>query len=196
MDLNVLTSFVSLVLAVSLAAERLVTSLKTLFPGLADEKKTPAQEVDLRADRPRSFGVQLLAFVASWATSAMLADSKQIGLASLVGTITIGPATAGLHVPVLIMGLLASGGSAFWNNLLGYTKAAKDTKQVEKASNTLPYHAQAEASGVVAVDSGMAATAGGRAKARDPKAVARIGELSQPAFGLEVSRLIRRKEDA
>lgn len=51
MTIENLTILVSLILAVSLASDRLVTMIKTLAPEyLADEAKTEVQEADLVAD--------------------------------------------------------------------------------------------------------------------------------------------------
>jgi hypothetical protein len=55
MIIDNLTAFVALILAISLASERLVTFIKTIFPKLADEAKTEAQEVDLDKDKGRRF---------------------------------------------------------------------------------------------------------------------------------------------
>lgn len=193
MNIDVLTTFVTVVLGVSLASERLVTMLKSLMPSLlADEKKTPAQEVDLIADKWRRVVLQVLAFVASWATAAFLADKgadpariPAWGWQLFHGDVSVGPALSPLHVPVPVMGLLASGGSAFWNNILGYSKAAKDTKQVQKASSTLAYHVQATDNGVVAVDSGQAAVsrATGRGVAESEKLTTHLASRGQPGFG-------------
>jgi hypothetical protein len=153
--LNVLIPFL---VALSLASERLVTFIKTLIPWLSEEQKTPAQEVDLIRDRRRRVVVQLLAFVAALVTTMLVADT--------INPLAIVPLDAALHLPVLLIALLASGGSAFWNNLLGYTKAAKDVKQVEKASVTLNYHVQAAQQGVTAVDGGVTTQSGSRGSER------------------------------
>jgi len=183
MSIDALSSLVAVVLAVSLAAERLVTVLKTAFPAqLADEQKTEAQEVDLVADRPRRLLVQLLAFAAAWLTATFLTtnDLTQLGLSSPFKPVQLAAGGA-VTLPAYIVGLLASGGSAFWNNVLGYTKALKDTKQVEKASSTLSYHEQADQLGVVAIDSGQAARARS-VDAQSTTARTALRQGGQPSF--------------
>ena len=147
--LSALDLLVPFLVALSLASERLVTLVKTLFPWLTVEKQTPAQEVDLIEDRPRRIIVQLLAFAAALITTMLVANTGNPFAQVPVGK--------ELRIPVYLVAFLASGGSAFWNNVLGFTKAAKDVKQVEKASVTLNYHAQAALQGVTAVDGGATA---------------------------------------
>src|SRR5437868_2835243 len=79
MNLDLLTAFTTVILAVSMASERLVTTIKTMFPRLADEKKTPAQEVDLVADRPRRLILYALGVVTSWLSAALLANDTGVG---------------------------------------------------------------------------------------------------------------------
>jgi hypothetical protein len=144
-------------IAMSLASERLVTIVKTVLPKLAEEKKTKAQEVDLFADRWRRIGVLALALVSSWITVG-LSSSTNAEVISLENFLPFTRVTIGtLSLPLILVAVLISGGSAFWNNLLGYTKAIKDTKQVEKASETLKFHGQAKGTGAMATDSGESA---------------------------------------
>jgi len=144
-----ITTFITFILAVSLASERLVTIIKTIFPKwLAEENKTPAMEVDLIKDRGRQITVIVLAYVSALLTTFAVNEFKW-------DPILITGYVKGFH-PAIIA-LMASGGSAFWNNLLGYTKAIKDIKIQEKASGTLRFHAQATALGVEAKDAGKTA---------------------------------------
>jgi hypothetical protein len=135
MPIDALNSIVAILLSISLAAERLVTIIKTLFPWLAVEKKAQAGEIDVSGDKWRRFVVQLIAFVASWVTSAFLAD----GGFSPLGVLKFGSGVNIISVPVIVVGLLASGGSAFWNGLLGYTKAVKDVRTNQAARESLEY---------------------------------------------------------
>jgi hypothetical protein len=188
MPIDYLTTLLTVVLAVSLAGERLVTYVKTMIPWLAEEQKTEAKEVDLTRDRNRRVIVLLLALAASWLAASFLVEEAWT-VAALWGKVPI--ASSNATIPVPLLGLLASGGSAFWNNILGFTKAAKDTKQVEKASTTLAFHTQAEAEGKRAFDSGMVANAnrpGGadalqQARDRADAGVASLVRGAQPSLG-------------
>jgi hypothetical protein len=144
-----LTTIIGMILAVSLASERLVTMIKTLFPGwLADEKKTETLEIDLSADKWRRIVVMILAFIASWGTSTLLTDGYDP-----FGQVTI---NSDLKISTFLLGLLASGGSAFWSNLLGYSKAVKDIRVQQKAKDSLAFHQKARAFGLFPQDSGTA----------------------------------------
>ncbi len=186
--MDYLTTLITVVLAISLAGERLVSYVKAMLPWLGEEQKTDAKEVDLTRDRPRRLIVMSLAFVASWLAASFLVEEPWT-LHAFVSRVPI--ASSKLVIPVPLLGLLASGGSAFWNNILGFTKAAKDTKQVEKASTTLAFHTQAEAEGKKAFDSGMVANANRLGDGRDSddmagRAAATIAALNgrgQPSLG-------------
>ena len=127
-----ISKLVSIILAISLASERLVVFLKTLIPWLADKPATD-QSVYPKNDTVRRIIVMLIAFLAAWLTSGFLAEAgKPFGF----GYIKISDQ---LFLPCGIMGLLASGGSAFWTNILAYTSAAKDInnqKVVQEKVNT------------------------------------------------------------
>jgi hypothetical protein len=188
MSLDSLTLLATVLLAISLAAERLITTIKTMWPWLAEEKKTDAQEVDLTADRGRRLIVQVGAFAAAWATAGFLADR---GTFDPLGSITLGAGVASKTFPVWLVGLLASGGSALWNNVLGYTKAAKDSQQVIKASETMKYHLAAEREGFTAVDGGQVARARERG-AGAPSLISTLDKmtgLKQPEPELSQSRI-------
>lgn len=184
MDFNSLTSFVSVLLAVSLASERLLTMVKAAFPWLAQEQKTDAKEVDLTRDRSRRLTLLVMAWIASWVAASFLVKGDWT-LNALFAQVPV-PGAANLGVPVPLVGLLASSGSAFWNNVLGITKEAKDTKRVETASAALAFNAQAKAEGKQAFDSGTVVDAASRATtAGVPKAsaeVARIASQGQPSL--------------
>jgi len=162
MSIDSLTEVVAILFAISLASERFVTSLKSMFPKwLEDEKKTEAQEVDLVADRNRRVAVQLISFFAAWFAAGFMAqgtaelpvDSSHAHL-HLFGNVFF--ASSKVKIPAFIVGLLGSGGSSFWNNILGYTKAVKDIQIQERAKKGLEYHMEAAKAGVVAVDGGKA----------------------------------------
>jgi len=106
MNTTALTQLVTLILAISIAGERLVTFLKTLIPWLASPP--PSATAAIKDDIARQVTVMIIAFLACWLT------------AEIAGVDTI------IKPPIL--GLLASGGSAFWTNILSYVKGAKDIK--------------------------------------------------------------------
>lgn len=105
MNTTNLTQLVTLILATSVAGERLVTFLKTLIPWLASP---PPSTTPIKNDIARQVTVMIIAFLACWLT-AEIANVDSI-----------------LKPPIL--GLLASGGSAFWTSILGYVKGIKDIK--------------------------------------------------------------------
>jgi hypothetical protein len=102
--------------------------------------------------------VLAIAFAASYLSAALL-DSKVRILDSLDPFRVVaysGAGTATPHgLPMIVMALLATGGSAFWSSLLGYTSALKSTQQVTNASTSLAYRAKSEALGVSVTGSGV-----------------------------------------
>ena len=144
-------------ITMSVASERLVAIIKTVWPSLSEERKKPSQEVDLEKDRPRRLGVQGLAILSSWITVSLGAtattEAFDFHAFNPLGLVAIGD----LKLPALLLIVLTSGGSALWNNVMGYTKAVKDPKQVEKDKETLNFHKQAKALGGPARDAGETA---------------------------------------
>lgn len=120
-----LESIIGLLLAVSIASERLVEIIKGYFPWLNEEKQDPISEGH------RKSALQMLAVAAGIVTAFLaqpiLADSlssmKNQGLA------------------ILSVGLLASGGSAFWNAILSYMLQVKNIKKQE-ANASLSKHSK------------------------------------------------------
>ncbi|MBD2704046.1 hypothetical protein IC229_25600 [Spirosoma sp. BT702] len=185
MNIDDLSEMAATLFAISLASERIVTIAKTAFPvWLANEKKTGAQEVDLVADKGRRLLILAIAFVSACFTASFLVDSDW-GLDDLYGTIVIGSDRAkGLHLNVLLVGLLASGGSSLWSNLLGYTKAVKEVQTQRKASEGLSYRQKASKEGLTTFDSGNAAR-----RPLDRTVMDRMSTLAPPQFDLELSRI-------
>lgn len=149
-----LGSFAASLLAVSLATERAIVVLKTLIPPLRDEggptdrflrvgrspglvklprgaRKVPG--VHVNTDTLRRVGVLALSILVAWLTAALLADPASAGYGHRFwsGTVSIG----GRSLPVLLVAFLASGGSAFWAQVLGYASAVKDARQTINRSN-------------------------------------------------------------
>ena len=98
------------VVAVSVAVERVLEILKQMFPRLATELADPAREGWRHAT------VQVLA--AAVGTGIAQYGSLQLGSHNNIST----------HV---VLGLLASGGSAFWGHALGAMRAVKVNKEAE-----------------------------------------------------------------
>ncbi|HEY0022363.1 MAG TPA: hypothetical protein VGB24_05615 [Longimicrobium sp.] len=110
---------IAFLLTISLASERMVTILKTVVPALA-EQGDPNSAWNQRV---RPLIIQAFTFAFCCATAAMVEGPATNWF---TGSVTL---TDDVKLPVLVVGLLASGGSAFWNNFLGYTKAVKDLKK-------------------------------------------------------------------
>lgn len=114
-----LQAIIGLILAVSIASERLVEIVKGFFPWLNEIRPTSVDEGRRKA------ALQILA-VASGIGTAFLAQPVLASSLSSLGN-------SGLAI--LSVGLLASGGSAFWNGILSYLLQVKDLKKQEvKAS--------------------------------------------------------------
>lgn len=180
MTIDDLAALATVLLAMSLASERLVTIVKTLFPTwLAEEKTVDTQEVDPLQDKWRRFAVQMIAFVAAWITSAFLAKGD---LFDLFGYVEFGKKS----LPVFVLGMLSSGGSAFWNYVLGYSKALKDAQK--QASESLVNLQMAEA---IPADGGVISPIR-RLSLKAPqmrRTLERIAQLQQPPYNLSNSRL-------
>ena len=115
MDLTLLTAIVGLLIGLSVASERLVEILKGVIPALSQESTDPIKEGFRKA------ALQALAVIAGIVT-AFLARPTFEGII---------PPTAMGFWPVLALGLLASGGSGFWNSMLTYVTTLKDLKKME-----------------------------------------------------------------
>lgn len=114
MDLTELTALVSLIAALSIASERLVEIIKGYCPSLDQQKTDPKEEGKRRSN------LQMLA-VASGIVTALLASNY---------------VPAQLSEPskgwsIIGLGLLASGGSGFWNAILTYLLKVKDAAKYE-----------------------------------------------------------------
>lgn len=112
--MDILISFVSVVLALSVATERLVEILKGFIPNLDQPNDDPKLEA-----RRRSY-LQILAVIGGILTAFL---SREMILTEIAFLKT--------DFGVLSLGLLASGGSGFWNAILTYVAQAKDLKKAE-----------------------------------------------------------------
>ncbi len=122
MNIDTMSAVAAVLLAISLAGERLVTAVKAAFPWLAQEAKKDDGTTDRSKDRWRRLAVLTIAYLAAWVTSAFAAGGS-LG-EGLTGHLTI----AGVNFPTPIVAILASGGSAWWTNIVAYASAAKDAR--------------------------------------------------------------------
>ena len=114
MDATNLTAIVGVILALSIASERLVEIIKGFIPGLDKQDSDPKAE-----GRRRSY-LQILAVLSGVLTAFLARDYIPPEIAK--------PTESGA---ILGLGLLASGGSGFWNSVLTYVTKAKDLKKLE-----------------------------------------------------------------
>lgn len=113
MDLTKLTTIVSLILALSIASERLVEIIKGLIPFLNKENDDAIKEGWRRA------ALHILAVVAGIVTALLARPIIPADVST--------PSDAG----ILALGFLASGGAAFWNSVLTYLLKIKDIKELK-----------------------------------------------------------------
>jgi len=120
---NDIQAIVGLLLAVSIASERLVEIVKGFIPWLNQANVDPVHEGF------RKSALQLLAVVSGIVTAYL---SSPVLAQSLSGI-------SDRRIVIVSIGLLASGGSAFWNAILSYLLQVKDLKKQEviKASSKL-----------------------------------------------------------
>src|SRR5438034_11786640 len=103
MDLTHLSALISLILALSIASERLVEIIKGLIPFLDKKDPRPA------AERRRHSYVQFLAVLSGIFTAWLARDYIAEEIAD--------PAH---EWSIIDVGLLASGGAGLWDSILGY----------------------------------------------------------------------------
>jgi hypothetical protein len=144
MGIESLSALFATILGVSLATERLVTILKSAVPWLGDEHRNAAGQPNAADDRWRRLAVHAVAFGAAWLTAAFLVTPAGF---DLMGQVPVGPSSA-QHVPVPLVGLLASGGSAFWANVIAYAGAVKDISADKRTAQRLSNREKAKDQGV------------------------------------------------
>jgi drug/metabolite transporter (DMT)-like permease len=118
-----LSTTVAVILALSVASERFVEIVKGLIPFLNGKSDDPKKE------GWRTAGLQVMAVVAGIVTTLLC----QPALTKVV------PETWSTFPGILALGLLASGGSGFWNSIQSYVLGLKDVQAVDakKAQKTL-----------------------------------------------------------
>lgn len=114
MDMTRLTTVIGLLIALSIASERLVEIIKGFIPALDQQSTDPNKEGRRRAV------LQILAVLAGIATASLA--SPMIPKETYDATSIWG---------ILALGLLTSGGSGFWNSVLTYVAKVKDVKKLE-----------------------------------------------------------------
>src|SRR4051794_17035828 len=123
MNLTDLTSLVSILAALSVAAERLVEIVKGFVPFLNRENADP------RAEGVRKSLLQALAVAAGIFTAFL--TRPVLGNAGAATPGAVVPQLLGSWPGLLALGLLASGGSGFWNSIQTFANKAKDVKKQE-----------------------------------------------------------------
>ena len=117
-----LLTLVTVLIALSIASERLVEIIKGFIPYFNQPKST---KKDPKEEARRKAYLQIMA-VAAGLVTAFLARSALVGVVPEIFQSFWG---------ILALGLLASGGSGLWNSILAYFLEVKDLKKitVEKA---------------------------------------------------------------
>lgn len=119
-----LISLLSIVVTLSIVTERIVEIIKGIIPSLSVLKEDPRQEAR------RRLTLQLMAVV-SGVISTYLAREMQL----------IDSAVLDTWLGIICFGLLASGGSGFWNSISSYVMQAKDLKKTQVRSVKVHYSA-------------------------------------------------------
>jgi hypothetical protein len=133
-DIEQLSTLVALLAALSVAAERLVEIVKNWFPAhLAEEQKDTQGNVDVKKEGRRKVQLQLLAIGASVITVIL-------AWPAIAGSVPGAPSGAWWTslqgwLIILAAGILVSGGSGFWNKIVGYVGAVRDLRK-EDAEKT------------------------------------------------------------
>ena len=110
-----LSTVVAVLVALSVASERLVEIIKGIIPFLSNKNDDPKKEGWRKAI------LQLMAVVAGIVT-ALLSQSAIQGILPKWGEFP----------EIIALGLLASGGSGFWNSFNTYVLKLKDIKKLEE----------------------------------------------------------------
>jgi hypothetical protein len=124
-----LMPIVGIILALSIASERLVEIIKGVIPWL-NKKKLDEENNETKTEGMRCACLQTLAVLSGVLTAFLARDYIPKEIAE---------PTKGLAI--IGLGLLASGGSGFWNSMLTYFTNLKDIKKA-KAIQALKTAAQ------------------------------------------------------
>ena len=125
-----LSTFFTLMAAMSIAAERVVEILKGIFPSLA------AAATDANKERRRHMTLQLVAALAGIAVAA----ATRTQLNSVLGNILQPDSDiwslsniGSMGLKYSIIGVMVSGGSALWNHVLDIVGALKTVQEKKVA---------------------------------------------------------------
>lgn len=126
MLLETLTSFVTVLLALSVASERLVELIKGMSPELTGQKPDPDVE------RKRQLKVHWMSLVASLIVVLLTQDY-------IVATLKLHPLDSQYfplgYGQIAAFSILSSGGSSMWNSILTYLLSLKSLKQQDVTAN-------------------------------------------------------------
>ncbi len=122
MNIENISTLVALLVALSVASERLVDIIKGVVPFLNREN------LDAKKEGWRRSSLQTLAVVSGIVTTLL----TQHTIKGIVGGPWDSPAG------ILALGLLASGGSGFWNAVLKYVAGLKDLQNQLVAEKRRP----------------------------------------------------------
>ncbi len=127
MNITDISKLISLVLATSVAGERLITLIKTFVPSIV----SPPGEIpdNSKIQKFRKISLMVLSYACCTLTAWL------VGKLNPDNTPTNPDASWTLNF--WFLGLLATGGSAFWTNLLGYVSAIKDVQKQAAANNKI-----------------------------------------------------------
>jgi hypothetical protein len=125
----------TLVLGISVAGERLVTIIKSFTPWLPAPAGTGATGPVTNSDIAKRIALIVISFGCCLLTTALFHKNAPSLSAFDMGTVG--------KISSWIVALMATGGSAFWTNLLGYFSALKDATNLQAAQSkqTVDAHA-------------------------------------------------------
>lgn len=128
MNLETVSALIAIMIALSIATERLVLIIRSPFHRFFNDDKSLKDDSELskRDNRRRQIRVLLLSFACAIITTGFLAEDV---LWNPLANIRIETGESGFSISLLILAVAATGGSSFWKNLNGYTKAARDAKR-------------------------------------------------------------------
>lgn len=109
-ELTTIINCIAILAALSASTERAVELLKGSLPWLNEERATPSGE------GRRKLAIQMLGVLCGALTAYLGREFLPTFLQVAAGTFR----------GALVMGLLLSGGSGFWNAILGYLRGIKD----------------------------------------------------------------------
>ncbi|MCL5422846.1 MAG: hypothetical protein M1461_10320 [Nitrospirae bacterium] len=115
-----ITSIIAVLGAMSLSVERVVEIIKNMVPFLAET------QTDMNKERYRRIALHSLSVIAG-TTVAFVAEGQ---IQPLLSTIFVVKGEIGIG-GCIILGLLSSGGSGFWNQSLSIVEEIKKAKKLQ-----------------------------------------------------------------